>query len=67
MSELTHGYLPVAVDDKIGFVRTALADMTEAELRYIEETRGIGIIAVSRIERNEKWAAAYEKLKAAQK
>lgn len=69
----THGYLPFALEDsaegqeRVGFSRKALAEMTQPELDYVAETRHISTLTDPRAVYQDKWKAAYAKLKAATK
>ena len=65
MSRETHGYLPVLYEGRVGFSRKSLTEMTQPELDYIAETREINTLTNPGAVRDEKWKAAYEKLKAA--
>lgn len=69
----THGYLPFELEDsaegeqRVGFSRKALAEMSQPELDYIAETREINTLTNPSATREEKWKEAYAKLKAATK
>lgn len=65
MSVTTHGYLPVETSEGIGFERSALKDMSLAELTYIAETRNLNTLVSPGVEKDARWKAAYNKLKAA--
>lgn len=64
MNITTHGYLPIEVEGRWGFVRAALKDMSPAELAYITETRHINTLVNPGIERDKQWVAARDKLQA---
>lgn len=68
MSE-THVYLPIEdpeVDNRIGFVRTAIADLTPAEAVYIEDMKQskTALLTFPK-DRDERFHTAYNKLKEA--
>jgi len=62
MNEQTHGYLPIADGERIGFSRKALVDMTPAEREYLKDMEGLSVLTHTRPERDAVFKQAYAKL-----